>query len=410
MTSERKPFLFGEWLHSVSGMPVFDLEQNATWSYSIFTTGYTRTMHLSLSFSNGNYQSNAILPMHVLSVNLWQSKYTAMRKYVNAFIYNDKNTVTLRMDTWQPKTSAGDWISASPGIPYSILGVFAKVVSNSTNAYRTLDLARTNPDEFFQNGTGINVLACGIEALWEPSEYYLKEVSNVPVISAETRSSPNQYHHALITIEENWARTVFSPTKVDLSLATPYFDFRNKDKFTDDVVPMVLETLIAAVFAEGISNWVGDSSLNSEYEIVCPVDFDRADNKCNRYQFSLSVFGTALGNWRGAKTAEVLPVILSMITLLLYSAFVIVKMMNFSGYGRAITTWDTSAELVALALQSDPPAHLKNTAVGIERNATYQEPVGVRVNTVTDRLEMVFKNDEMRHRKKFRKIRVDKAY
>lgn len=57
--------------------------------------------------------------------------------------------------------------------------------------------------------------------------------------------------------------------------------------------------------------------------------------------------------------------------------------------GYAATSWDSVAELVALALNSQRPNTLVNTSVGIDTLETFRKPVHIRVNQ-EDSLEVVF--------------------
>ena len=81
---------------------------------------------------------------------------------------------------------------------------------------------------------------------------------------------------------------------------------------------------------------------------------------------------------------------LSLAVVILYLALVGTYLIWTVGTGYAATSWDSVAELVALALNSQRPNALENTSVDIDTLETFRQPVNIRVNQ-EDSLEVVFK-------------------
>ena len=76
--------------------------------------------------------------------------------------------------------------------------------------------------------------------------------------------------------------------------------------------------------------------------------------------------------------------------------------------GYTSTAWNSALEIVMLALQSKVPDHLGHTSVGIHSLSTYQEAVGVRVNS-NEKLELIFAHDQNTERH-LGKVVGNKAY
>lgn len=87
--------------------------------------------------------------------------------------------------------------------------------------------------------------------------------------------------------------------------------------------------------------------------------------------------------------ASPITVKLAIVVLLIYLAMTAAYIVYSVSTGYAATSWDSIAELTALALNSEPPKALKNTSVGIDTVETYRRPINIRVNQ-RDSLEIVF--------------------
>lgn len=75
--------------------------------------------------------------------------------------------------------------------------------------------------------------------------------------------------------------------------------------------------------------------------------------------------------------------------------------------GEVATSWDSVAELVTLALNSQKPKCLENTSVGIDTLETFRRPVNIRVNQ-DDSLEIRF--DAPDHSESYARVKPNEKY
>ena len=80
---------------------------------------------------------------------------------------------------------------------------------------------------------------------------------------------------------------------------------------------------------------------------------------------------------------------LAMTVMLAYCTLVLGHIIYSATYGVSSTAWDSTAELIALAMNSSPTKILQNTCAGIIGGQTLQTPVRVLVTT-PGHLELVF--------------------
>lgn len=80
---------------------------------------------------------------------------------------------------------------------------------------------------------------------------------------------------------------------------------------------------------------------------------------------------------------------LALAVMIIYLVITFAYLIYSIGTGLVATSWDSVAELVALALNSQRPSVLQHTSVGIDTVETFRHPVNIRVNQ-DDSLEMVF--------------------
>ncbi|RYN29017.1 hypothetical protein AA0118_g12285 [Alternaria tenuissima] len=100
---------------------------------------------------------------------------------------------------------------------------------------------------------------------------------------------------------------------------------------------------------------------------------------------------------------------LSMAVLCFYCAVTVLYLAYMLFTGRSSTAWNSSIELVALALQSKRPDHLGNVSVGIDNLSTFNEGVGIRANA-DNGLELVFAHDRDIGSRGLRKVQTNKEY
>lgn len=80
---------------------------------------------------------------------------------------------------------------------------------------------------------------------------------------------------------------------------------------------------------------------------------------------------------------------LSLAAMMFYLAATIIYLICTIATGNVATSWDSVAELVTLALNSQKPKNLKNVSVGIDTLETFRSPVNIRSNH-DNSLEIVF--------------------
>jgi len=82
------------------------------------------------------------------------------------------------------------------------------------------------------------------------------------------------------------------------------------------------------------------------------------------------------------------------VVLLFYCIVAVLHIIYSVWAGLSSQSWDTVAEVVALAMQSQPTEKLKNTSAGISSTAIFKHNIKVR-KTGEDgkRLEMLFDDD-----------------
>jgi hypothetical protein len=102
-------------------------------------------------------------------------------------------------------------------------------------------------------------------------------------------------------------------------------------------------------------------------------------------------------------------VCLSVAVLCFYCVVTVLYLAYMLFTGRSTTAWNSSIELVALALQSNRPDHLGNVSVGIDYLSTFNEGVGIRANADNE-LELVFAHDRDIGSRGLRKVQTNKEY
>lgn len=102
-------------------------------------------------------------------------------------------------------------------------------------------------------------------------------------------------------------------------------------------------------------------------------------------------------------------VCLSIAVLCFYCVVTVLYLACMLFTGRSSTAWNSSIELVALALQSNRPDHLRNVSVGIDYLSTFNEGVGIRANADNE-LELVFAHDRDIGSRGLRKVQTNKEY
>jgi hypothetical protein len=188
-------------------------------------------------------------------------------------------------------------------------------------------------------------------------------------------------------------------------------DFGGIGMSRDEVITFSL----GAIFALGIS----------QIPLVYQYDPDSADTTTNEELFekgqvvwypppgvdvantTTSTFTlTDYGYGYGTRSTSIY---LAMVVLTTYCIITILYLIYTIATGSISTAWNSGIELVTLALQSRKPDHLGHVSVGIDSVMTFNESVGIRVNTDNE-LELVFAHDPNFGKRGLRKIERNKEY
>jgi hypothetical protein len=160
-----------------------------------------------------------------------------------------------------------------------------------------------------------------------------------------------------------------------------------------------LHTALALSFAVAIS----DIPSLSRYDSVWGEDtLSTGVNSMPPFHFTYTLYGFGYGNHSTS-------VRLSMAVLGFYCVITVIYLAYMLFTGRSSTAWNSSIELVALALQSKRPDHLGKVSVGIDNLGTFNEGVGIRANADNE-LELVFAHDRDVGSRGLRRVQTNKEY
>ena len=146
--------------------------------------------------------------------------------------------------------------------------------------------------------------------------------------------------------------------------------------------------------------------------MVALVTDDSPCNGCLTLQMTHEVFGLGY-------TADGITTRLAMAVMIGYCLLALSHLVYLCKSGLSSTAWDSTAEVIALAMNSSPTQHLQNTCAGILGIKTFQTPVRILATRVggigTGHLELVFGQslqdnrcmDRLEMNQKYGKLRVD---
>jgi hypothetical protein len=109
---------------------------------------------------------------------------------------------------------------------------------------------------------------------------------------------------------------------------------------------------------------------------------------------------------------------LSVAVMVTYCMITILYVSYIITTGHTSIAWDCATELIMLALQSKEPTGLGHISVGLDSMETFRKGVGIRVSTLnddvtgqlTEKLELVFEDDEETKKRGLTKIERGQAY
>lgn len=153
-----------------------------------------------------------------------------------------------------------------------------------------------------------------------------------------------------------------------------------------------------------LNHFISDASLDSLFNNIYTSTSTNWTDPRHLYQLRVQTHDSGYGY----DNSE-LPVRLSLAVLTIYCLIVVIYLAYTFITGRTASSWDSTSELVMLAMHSQKPRHLKGTSVGIDTLSTFREPVSIRVNE-NDSVELVFENDHRIRMRQLRDIVPNEAY
>lgn len=272
------------------------------------------------------------------------------------------------------------WMSSPESSSSSLIGVFAswEGFAQQDELPHSLPWILTQPESY---RSSLYVTTCTISAYWNNGESQLIERSGEMVV--QTRESPRSepYKARPITLDLTGIHTVQTPEflrDMASSIGGIGYDFG---------IPFAL------AIAQIPIDHVDPSS-------EMPPNF----NEHNMTVFKGNTF--VYGYGYGSRSTSVQLAILVMITYCViataYSGYILVT-------GSTSTAWNSTIELVALALQSKKPDYLGHISVGIDSIETMKEGVRICANQDNE-LEMIFAHDRDIDKRDLRKIQSNKEY
>lgn len=308
----------------------------------------------------------------------------------------DLHTLVGRVSNYNGSSSAVSHISENVSFPpiwtpfpgpvsHSIVGVFSVWFRGQDTGNKTIELppsltavmTQTDPETRHDK---LGIYACTISAYWRTGEIYL--IEKLGTVLAQTGASA--------TLDLSSAR--------HMSLDVTGINTIHDPKFARDMSDAnSMSEALSQIFALAVS---GINFSNEDLWNEKPLDYDEHNMSAFRYITTLHGYGY------GSKSTSIR---LAMAVMTTYSTITIAYIAYIYITGSVSTAWNSSIELVALALQSKRPDHLGYTAVGLDSIETFKQGVGIRVNQDNE-LELVFAHDRDIDKRGLRKIERNKEY
>jgi hypothetical protein len=272
------------------------------------------------------------------------------------------------------------WV-ASPEIgSSSVIGSFIQSNCDVLEQFTISDLLLNKFNEsVLLSGTCFSTKTCTVEPFWEPSRHELATDSGSWVV----RTGPlSKLGHGL----PEGARPIYADLNSITGLSTPSFGAMLSKTLRGDSTR--LAAALATVFAD--IPWreqIQSASRGEPYTVI-------------------RIALTRLGY--GYETSSV-SARLSLTVIMAYCIFAVGHITYMISSGHTSTAWSSATEIIVLAMQSKRSEHLRHVSAGVNCLATYQEPVGIRVND-RDHLELVFEHDRSNQSRRLRRARLNKAY
>ncbi|RYP02185.1 hypothetical protein DL764_005902 [Monosporascus ibericus] len=265
-----------------------------------------------------------------------------------------------------------------------------------------------NPRSLVANATdAIEVAACAVEAIWTSQKfvansYPLRRTANLtaPALNGPLNMT-GDWPGLPVRIDKEWAQALIpNPGNTgsmtgsflgDLMMSVPLGGCGFRPHGPPNAVNPcpVFHHFVAGLFASGLS--AGDEPA-VQSGIISPNLYAHEDSsftaaavhRPNLYRIPVSMSRDELGY-----SLTSTPVKVAVVALSLYSALAVGFVAHTLVTGVSSSAWDSIAELVALALNSERPVEVENATAGIEAIRTMAEGVAMREGE-GGRLELVF--------------------
>jgi hypothetical protein len=282
------------------------------------------------------------------------------------------------------------WMAAPEPGSQAWIGIFFQHVYDLEN-----ETVRTEPIKLsemvssvpsFQRYGYWEVSTCTINASWNNSEATYFEERSI--------AYRNPYHMP------PWTTRALKPIVLNYDDIDELRDPRFLKELTSR--DLVLSGGLSGGLAVSLADAISDITRWS-YHLRRDEDALSTDvSSMSSFRFIYTWYGFGYGNHSTS-------VRLSMAVLGFYCVITAIYLAYMLFTGHSSTAWNSSIELVALALQSKRPDHLGNVSVGIDNLSTFNEGVGIRANA-DNGLELVFAHDRDIGSRGLRKVQANKEY
>ncbi|KIW34539.1 uncharacterized protein PV07_01316 [Cladophialophora immunda] len=422
------PWITAEWFD--------DIQVNITYTVSTGQDvgGYTVcSPSLAAVYIDNTSEDNPAwkhLDKRLSNATGWFSSYLSKQACVKVFcgvqeVSGDHNSSYLQLRGSQ---SSSDSQQAS-GLPANLNlteGAFLDSYNGTTDPHlmwlRTPESLRSNysiiavyaPSRPEDSGT--TAITCGAQAAWlsshvKTSDYYSGTTYINGDVPSEVREGDpitntggdpysESWSEPTVPISVEWANISTSPQTTNdgpdlTSIVTTQDLFYRLDMLSssddsgcgspspDDCASPYVDTLpyLTALLGTMIA------TAMSVHNASAPLSLGGSEQTAGFTRVRLDFFGIGTGY-----CIDTFPDVIAACVLGLYCACALGHLVWSICSGLSSNSWDSVAELVALALNSKRPAQLRYTSAGVETIGVFREPIRILENE-TQSLEMVFEND-----------------
>jgi hypothetical protein len=272
------------------------------------------------------------------------------------------------------------WVASPEPGSSSVIGSFIQNSCDGLEQCMISDLLLNRSNEsVLLSSSCFLTKTCTVAAFWEPSQHELATDSGSWVVRTGPLSRSGR------GLPEN-TRPIYADLNNITGLSTPEFSAMLSKTLQGDSTR--LAAALATVFAEvPWKEQIQSASGNEPYTVI---------------KIALTRVGY------GYETSSV-SARLSLTVIMAYCIFAVGNITYMLSSGHTSTAWSSATEIIVLAMQSKHSKHLRHVSAGVNCLATYQEPVGIRVNDC-DHLELVFEHDQANQLRSLKKARLNKAY